>query len=459
MDRQNNPNSRNRKRSPKRVFKEIYLPIIIGCVTALMVLIFLVSALIRGIQRIQYNIQLSREASVAAQAEQDRLTQEAELLLSDTAELAAHFDYKGALAQLETFSGNMADFPALQDRYQTYTAANDELVLWEDIGNIPNLSFHPLIVDSARAFADPVYGTSYNRNFVTVSEFQSILQQLYENDYILISLADITTGTENKELYLPAGKKPLILTETNVNYYTYMQDGNGAGFASRLTEDANGNITCEYVTADGQTVTGPYDIIPILESFIETHPDFSYKNARAVIAVTGYDGILGYRTNPAAAERLGQDAYVQQLTDAAYIADRLESMGYELACYTYGNEPYGNFSAQQIQTDLTKWDNEVTPVSSAFGTTRILVFAQNNDIHTPSHPYSGDKFQVLQSHGFTHYLGLSNSEGSWFYSGDGYIRQGRLLVTGSNLTNHAAWFEGLFDAATVLDNSRGDIPA
>ncbi len=449
------------------MFKEIYLPIIIGCATALMVLIFLISAMVRGVQRIQYNIQLSREASIAAQAELDRLTEEAEQLLADTAVLATHFDYEGALAQLETFSGNMADFPALQEKYNAYTSAYDALVLWEDIGNIPNLSFHPLIADPARALADPVYGTSYNRNFITVSEFQSILQQLYENDYILVSLEDITTGTENKELYLPAGKKPMVLTETNVNYYTYMLDGNGdglpdkggAGFASRLMEDANGNITCEYITPDGQTVIGPYDIVPILESFIETHPDFSYKGARAVIAVTGYDGILGYRTNPAAAERLGQETYAQQLTDAGYIVDRLEAMGYELACYTYGNEPYGNFTAEQIQADLTKWTDEVTPVSSALAATDILVFAQNNDINTPSRPYSGDKFQVLQSHGFTHYLGLSNGEGGWFYSGDGYIRQGRLLVTGSNLVHHAAWFDGLFDAAATLDASRGDVPA
>ena len=35
---------------------------------------------------------------------------------------------------------------------------------------------------------------------------------------------------------------------------------------------------------------------PLLQDFIDEHPDFSYKGAKAVIAFTGYNGILGYRT-------------------------------------------------------------------------------------------------------------------------------------------------------------------
>ena len=41
----------------------------------------------------------------------------------------------------------------------------------------------------------------------------------------------------------------------------------------------------------------PNDVLTILEDFIEAHPDFSYRGARGTIAVTGYNGIFGYRTS------------------------------------------------------------------------------------------------------------------------------------------------------------------
>ena len=49
---------------------------------------------------------------------------------------------------------------------------------------------------------------------------------------------------------------------------------------------------------DGTVVTGSFDLVPLLEDFIAEHPDFSYKGARAVLAFTGYQGVLGYRTDP-----------------------------------------------------------------------------------------------------------------------------------------------------------------
>ena len=37
--------------------------------------------------------------------------------------------------------------------------------------------------------------------------------------------------------------------------------------------------------------------LTVLEDFIETHPDFSYQGSKGILAFTGYDGILGYRTS------------------------------------------------------------------------------------------------------------------------------------------------------------------
>ena len=79
---------------------------------------------------------------------------------------------------------------------------------------------------------------------------------------------------------------------------------------------------------DGTVSTGSYDLIPILEDFIKEHPDFSYKGARAIIALTGYEGILGYRT---AASYSDSPTYESDREQAAKVAQCLRDNGWELA--------------------------------------------------------------------------------------------------------------------------------
>ena len=37
----------------------------------------------------------------------------------------------------------------------------------------------------------------------------------------------------------------------------------------------DGTPTCEYVDANGEGHVGSYDCVPLLDDFIEQHPDFS----------------------------------------------------------------------------------------------------------------------------------------------------------------------------------------
>lgn len=452
-------NPRRKQRSQFQIFKEAYLPVVIAGIALLLILIFIIGSIVRRVQRSNYEAQVSLDASIAQQEEAERLAQQAQSLMDKASGLAAQFDYAGAIAALETFEGNMADYPDMSQKHEEYTSAQDKLIPWDDPNQVLNLSLQQLIADPVRAFADESYGVSYKNNFITTGEFAKILQQLYENGYILVSLEDITSETGTQTLYLPNGKKPLILTQTNVNYYTYMTDGDGDklpdkdgdGFASKLKLDDNGNITCELVNSDGSTVTGLYDMVPILESFIETHPDFSYKGARAILAVTGYDGVFGYRTGSAAEESLGTAYRDQEVNDAAQLISNLRELGYKIACYTYGNEPYGEFTAAQVSDELEKWETEVTPV---LGDTDIFVFARNSDIGENGIAYSDDKFPLLQSRGYRYFLGFCQDGTPWFSDHGSYIRQGRILVAGANITDHPEWFEGIFDASSVLDTAR-----
>lgn len=452
-------NPRRRKRNKIQIFKEVYLPAVIAFAALLLIFIFLIGSIVRAVQRNQYNKQRSQEASIAALEEQERLSDEAAAILANATAKAKHLDYAGAIEALEHFSGDLEQFPALQERFKQYTDAQNNLVLWNDPNKVLNLSLQVLIADSQRAFTDPSYGTSYNQNFITKNEFSKLLQQLYENGYVLVKLTDVFSEDGAKGIYLPKGKKPLILTQTNVNYYTYMIDGDGdklpdkdgSGFASKLILDANGNITCEMVDADGKTVTGAFDLVPILDSFVETHPDFSYKGAKAILAVSGYDGIFGYRTNPAAEEYFGTVYHNQEVDGAMQVVEKLRQSGYELACYTYENEPYGDYTVEQIKSELAKWDAEITPI---LGATDIFVFSRNSDIGEAASPYSGEKFAALKSAGYKYYLGFCADGQAWYYSNSDYIRQGRILITGSNLVAHSEWFNGIFDPSTILDFNR-----
>lgn len=457
-------NPRRRQRSQMQIFKEAYLPALIAGIALLLIVVFIIGAIVRGVQRSKLEEQAYIESSIAAANAQEALNQKAAELLKTAQGLAAHFDYDGAIQAIDSFPGDIAQYPELSQKREEYTQAKDALVLWNDPGQVLNLSFQLLIADPARAFRDETYGTSYNRNFVTTTEFENILQQLYDNGYILVSMSDIISQGAAKDLLLPDGKKPLMLTQTQVNYYTYMTDSDGDklpdqggdGFASRLILDADGNLTCEMVDSFGQTVTGAYDLVPILNAFIETHPDFSYKGAKAILAVTGYDGLFGYRTNAAAQSFFGNDRYNQEIEAAGVVIEALRADGYEIACYTHENVAYGSYSAAQIQEDLNKWNAEVSPVLGAVDT---LVYARNSDITAGTAPYSGEKYDVLKSFGFTRFLGFCADGKPWLSADADYIRQGRIMVSGSNMAYHADWFSGIFDPASVLDSNRGTIPS
>ncbi len=475
MDEQRNQptNPRRRRRSQMEVFKEAYLPAIIAAVAILLIIIFIIGSISRSIQSKKAALEESQQASIAEQEKLSKLTEEANDLIAQADLLAAEYNYDSALAVLDTFSGDASRFESLTQKRTELEEAKNQMVLWEDPNNVVNLSFQMLIADSSRAFSNATYGTSYNRNFITTGEFSKILQQLYVNGYVLIDMDDIVSAEMNdageitykaKPLYLPLGKKPLMITQTQVNYYTYMVDGDGdkmpdkdgAGFANKLVLDDAGEITCQMVDADGNTVTGDYDLVPILETFIANNPDFSFRGARATLAVSGYDGVFGYRTNSSAKSYLEDMAYEAEIAGAREIVQALEQKGYTIACYTYGNEAYGEMNAAEIRADLSGWTSEVIPVLS--GEVNTFVFAQNSDISEGA-VYSGEKYTILRDAGFNYYIGFSADGACWTNVAKDYVRMGRLMVSGSNIAHHPDWFSGIFDTTSVLEAIRGDVPA
>ena len=462
----NNPRRRRRKKSRLQLFKEGPLPAIIAGVALILVLTFIIGSISGALQRRKEAAELAAKESQAAELEADRLEQEAQELMEEAARLAAGYDYDGAIDLLNSFSGDASKYEGMLTQKASYVDLQASMQEFSDPSQIVNLSFHVLIADPSRAWSDNTYGGQYNRNFVTTEEFSKILDQLYANNYVLVDYNSfITTSTDldgnqvymKNSIYLPEGKKPVMITETMVNYFAYMIDSNsdgtpdagGAGFASRLVVDANGDIKAELVTTDSQTVTGDYDLVPILESFIEEHPDFSYRNARATLAVTGHEGVFGYRCNTSYVQKFGNDFYEQEVAGAKKIVEALRDKGYTIACYSYNNENYRDLSAQQIKEDIQKWQSQTVPV---IGDVDVIVFARGTDIDD----YSGAKFQVLQDAGF----GIMVNSGTAPFAevNPSFVRQTRLMVTGNAMGWYSNRFAGYFDCNLVLDSTRGNIP-
>ena len=461
--------SRRRKTlTPFEKFSQTYLPLIIGGAALLLILVFLVGSIIKGFQYRTLYTQLNHDASVAAQEEKQRLDAECASLILEATDLAARYDYDAAIALLQSFSGNISEYPRLEQLIDIYRTERSTMVQWSNFGTIPNLSFEMLIVDTQRAFNDDEYASSYKKNFITTEEFSRVLEQLYINGYILVSMDDLYEYKENesgvayfaeKELFLPMDKKPILLTQTNVCYPLYMVDSDkdmvadagGAGFASKLVVDDNGNLACEYVTADGTVEVGAYDLVPILEAFISTHPDFSYRGARATIALTGYNGLFGYRTHAEAEQVLDVNAYSAEIEQAKVVARTLREKGYELACYTYENKDYSKLSLSKIKADMSGWTAEVVPI---LGQVDTFVFAKNGDLAKNTEQYTSDGYLFLQESGFQYFLGYCSDGTPWGDVNDQYVRQGRIPVTATNLESKKSWFNDILDPSAVLVEAR-----
>lgn len=462
-------NTRRRRKKPRNVvFKEIYLPPIIACVSMILVLSFVVGSLSNLIERKRIESERNQShlasSESAAQVEEQRIAQ----MVSVAEAYAVGYDYDKAIAALDSV-GDLSAYPDLAAKKTEYVNAQSQLTEFKDASLIPNLSFNLLIEDLNRAKADKDYGGLYNKNFVSTGEFRKILEQLYSNGYVLVDFDSFTgsnTDTSGVQMFmdvpiqLPAGKKPIMITETLVNYFNYMIDGNGdnvadaqgAGFASKLVLQ-NGEIKAEYVDTTGAVQVGDYDLVPILETFIKEHPDFSYRGARAILAVTGYEGIFGYRITSDYIASKGQDYVNQEIADCKILVQALRDKGYTIACNTFRNKPYGQMSVAEISADLQSWATQIVPVT---GPVDVMVFVKNSPISN----YNDAAFQALYSNGFRYFVAESASP--WAEINKTYVRQNRIIVSGNTMAWKTTNFTTptmIFDPPAVLDiSTRGQVP-
>lgn len=395
---------------------------------------------------------------------------------------AMQYDYDGAIADIQAISGYESS-----ELYQSCISAYEDLkrqaVQWTDYDKITHIFFHILVVDSEQAFSS-YKKDDYNQVMTTIEEFKKIIQSMYDEGYVLISLHKIARmeqqedGTERmvkQEIWLPRGKKPFVLSEDDVCYYEYMT---GTGFATKLLLDENGKVVNEYVDSKGNVSYGSYDVLTILEDFIAEHPDFSYQGSKGILAFTGYDGILGYRTSDfwyndscdyyisnaendaeKANEHTSPNLNIEQDKQTAkQVAQAIKDLGWELASHSWGHLNMTSTTYEHFSWDTDMWEREVEPL---IGDTDIILYPLGADVgdwRPSQYSFDNEKFAKLWNAGFRYFCNVDSAQ-YWLQYGDNYMRQGRRNMDGQMIFKQLVYPDklltsDLFDAFEVFDRAR-----
>lgn len=446
----------------------------------------LILILIGSIVLVSFQVKKSKEKKAQEQARQEKLIQEEEAknqkrkdAVAEAEKIAMGYDYDGAIELLKSLENYDKDADIIAQIAKL--EAEKSTMVPVDMTEVTHIFYHSLVVDPERGFAgNDSAAAGFKQWMTTVDEFNKITQAMYDNGYVLVDLHDLVNQTtdENGEVHfttnqimLPEGKKPFVLSLDDLCYY-HSYDGRGT--ATKMVLDENGKPTCEYIQADGTTVTGAYDCVPLLNQFLEEHPDGAYRGARGTIALTGYNGILGYRTdiayktgeNLTADQKAWLDAHPdfnweQECEEAKKVAQAVKDTGWNFASHTWGHIRVGaNTGLETIKTDTEKWLAYVEPL---VGETDTIIFAHGEDL-ADWHDYSTDneKFTYLKSQGFNFFCNVDSSQ-YFLQIRDNYVRQGRRNLDGYRLWNDVHGEKNrtsdLFDANQILDPARTDMPS
>lgn len=354
------------------------------------------------------------------------------------------------------------------DAVRAYWPLDQLTQAWGPEQTVEHLFFHPIIGYPKYAFDESPLPESQRVGLddwmVTVDEYKAILQNLYDKDYILVAMEDLwsetTEGTGEPHmvrntLMLPAGKKPLVISFDDVNYYPYMLEG---GFTSKLVVGPDGQIWAECTDpyTKETSLTKDLDATTILDEFVLEHPDFSLNGAKAIFSLTGYMGILGYRTQndrdiaPDSPDRPAFDAYRQGEIDAVKpVIERLKETGWTFGSHTWGHINLAKKPMQTVVNDTERWAEEV---GSLVGPTDILFYPHgarpdgDNDV-----TQTGPMFQYLQSQGFRVFASVGIQSYAKIKTDISAVICDRLHPDGTTLRWARSKYLQFYDAQDIID--------
>lgn len=474
--RQSRELKRRRAKMKKRRQRMMILKML-GCMAALVLIVGITTLATNalGLKEAKPRKKAETESSSVAVKETENKNGK---ILAEAELLAAGYDYDAAIEKIKSVSGyeQEADMTAAVTKYTNEKAS----CVAVDVDTVPHIFYHSLMNEPSVALNAAVQGQQaadgMNAWMTTVEEFDKITQTMYDNGYVFVRLRDLVVEskdengnvvfTRNENLMLPPGKKPVVLSVDDLSYYHSYEK---ASYPDKLVLDANGDVKCHYVKTDGTEEVGDFDVVPRLNSFLEKHPDGAYRGARGMIALTGYDGVLGYRTDTAykTGENLTADQsawlaanpdfnWDAEVKEATKIANAVKDSGWEFASHTWGHLSVTSKTVDELRTDNEKW---VNTVQNIVGETDTIIFAHGNDVGD-WHDYSSDneKFNYYKSAGYNYFCNVDGSVPYWVQIRENYVRQGRINLDGYMLYKASQGMtdviNDMFDAKEVFDSSR-----
>ena len=326
-------------------------------------------------------------------------------------------------------------------------------------GVVEHLFFHPVVAYPELAFDGDSKSDGIDDWMVTAGEYLKILESVYEKGYVLVDIADCwseqmgedgQTRMVKNTLYLPEGKKPLILSYDDVNYYEYMLAN---GFTYKLIIGEDGKLWSWGKDPQGkEVVSRDLDAVTILDKFVEEHPDFSPFGAKGCLSLTGYEGILGYRTQTDSKSWTAeQEANRQKEIEAVKpIVAELKRTGWTFGSHTWGHISLNTRTFDTVTADMQKWFDEV---GSLVGETPVLFYPFGGRLDGDDVKQSGPAFQWMQQHGFRIFCSVGIDSWSKCKSDISAVICDRLHPDGTTLRSAKARerYMKFYDAKDIID--------
>jgi hypothetical protein len=317
-------------------------------------------------------------------------------------------------------------------------------------GDLLNIFFHPLVARPEIAFRGSMKG-HFLEWFVTADEFKKILDELYLRDYVLVDVNEFYTVTYNdnvktvsaNKFLIPAGKKPLMLSVDDLSYYEHCRQN---GVVHKLVLDQNGNVAAWTATPSGGELSYDLDIVTIVEDFIKKRPDFSVRGAKGIIALTGYEGILGYQTQAEASHVPG---YQQEIENSIVMVNKLKELGWRIASHSWGHLNMPKVPMSWFTYDNKLWDREVKPI---LGETDIYIYPFGATLEEQE-----EKHKILRDRNYNLFFGVGTGYGYKIGPKSAYIFLTRLNIDGNYFRLFRNRDDKLFDIDKVMDKQNRGI--
>ena len=308
-------------------------------------------------------------------------------------------------------------------------------------GDLFNIFFHPLIAKPEIAFKGK-QKDHFMDWYVTAGEFKKILNELYISDFVLVDINELyekvykdgSMKVVGKKARIPEGKKPMILSIDDLSYYEFVREN---GSVHKLVIDDNGGIAAWTAGETGGELSYDLDIVTYVEEFIKQHPDFSIRGAKGIIALTGYEGVLGYQT-----QKLKDSGYEKEKEDAIAVVKKLKELGWHFASHSWGHLNLPDIPMDWFMNDTNRWDREVRPI---VGDTDLYIYPFGAGVESIE-----EKHRVLRERGFSVFFTVGT--GFTFREMQNYIYFDRRNIDGQYFRVYRNRSDSLFDINSVVDD-------